>query len=363
MGCPCNALIPPAILLDNPGVTREEFVELLNATHSTWITRFEVGDDRIPWDYSKHPALSECEEDNFHCGLHGLAGLLNLKETKRFKETRKGRRDKFGIPVHLPFLSVNGRKEGYEWRDPYYEVTYTTKHEVDSKTFDLEDISFGKLQKGDFLWDSMGFDILGFIDKVVSEIFLGVSNKYSEGVVDDPFNVGATKDYEVYMYRLKLIEFTVWEKKERYDRLRDLIMDFPQFDPDFKFDFSTSKGNFRMGMENDADFKWFQEDGKYYFDPETLDHIPPGGAWKNGGYSGLIATAEAIKQNAWKLLSYLGFKHLDSFLEDFPESRKRYEQAVWDAQTSWCAKQTGMTYTELLRLTNMPRTPYPGELD
>ena len=31
-----SQLIPPAILLDNPGITREEFVELLNQTHSTW---------------------------------------------------------------------------------------------------------------------------------------------------------------------------------------------------------------------------------------------------------------------------------------------------------------------------------------
>ena len=50
MGYPCTDLISAAVLLSNPGITREEFVELLNQTHSTVITSVP---EKAPWEFQK----------------------------------------------------------------------------------------------------------------------------------------------------------------------------------------------------------------------------------------------------------------------------------------------------------------------
>ena len=60
MGYPYNELIAPAILLTNPGITREEFIKLLDETHSSCIHEYRPGD---PWDYYVY------EDEIYHRGL------------------------------------------------------------------------------------------------------------------------------------------------------------------------------------------------------------------------------------------------------------------------------------------------------
>jgi hypothetical protein len=67
------------------------------------------------------------------------------------------------------------------------------------------------------------------------------------------------------------------------------------------------------------------------------------------GYTDLILTAEAIRHNAWKLLSYKGRMYLQDFLQDFPDSRAEYNHAVWDSHTSLSAKLQGMSISDFLR--------------
>lgn len=60
MGYAFDELIPVAVLLDHPGVTKEEFVELLEQTTSDgWSTLM------------------------YHTGLEGLAAILQLKTNPR----------------------------------------------------------------------------------------------------------------------------------------------------------------------------------------------------------------------------------------------------------------------------------------
>jgi len=121
------------------------------------------------------------------------------------------------------------------------------------------------------------------------------------------------------------------------------------------YDFSQPEGHFSVGW-GWKNFLWRLEDGKYYLDEETFNRIPAGFFQRDRkgelsyGYTDLILTAEAIKHEAWKLLSYRGLDHLGYFMKDFPDSKQRYEQAVWDSHTSLAAKNRGMTVTELLRL-------------
>lgn len=73
MGTANNALIPAAILLDNPGITKEKFVELLENTHSSWISSPKINDS-IEYFEERY------DSDEFKGGLEGLAEILGLEK-------------------------------------------------------------------------------------------------------------------------------------------------------------------------------------------------------------------------------------------------------------------------------------------
>jgi len=132
------------------------------------------------------------------------------------------------------------------------------------------------------------------------------------------------------------------------------------------YDWNQIEGEFESRYDHTPNFFWKQVEGKFYFDLKTFDMIPAsfGSEWIiqqesfdrrcEFGYTDLILTAEAIKQKAWKLLSYRGMKHNDQFLRDFSDSRRRYFKAVWDSHTSLASKLKGTTYSEFLRFRLLP---------
>jgi len=278
MGYTCNKLIPAAILLYNPGITKEEFVELLNETHSSGISRVP---ETASWKYHKDPGrYKDYEEKDFHDGLHGLAKILRLPWTEQYQTSRTLEESEFGIPIGSPNLLVRAKKRDYEWTTPEYEVDcakIVTKSETpQEKTF------------------------IGLITK-------------------------------------------------RFETLKELLTSFPQFNPDFMYDFSASEGKLYVTYDSKDKYYWKQENKKYYLDKKTFDQIPAGGQWRKGPYSSLVLTAEAVKQKAWKLLTYRGDIHTDQFFADFPKSRSIFERAVWDAQTSVSARLQNLSHTEFLR--------------
>lgn len=72
MGYPYHKLIAPAILFKNPGITREEFVEILDQTHSPLFREYA---EEEPWDYYDE----KFEDERYHSGLEGLAQFLGLE--------------------------------------------------------------------------------------------------------------------------------------------------------------------------------------------------------------------------------------------------------------------------------------------
>ena len=103
-------------------------------------------------------------------------------------------------------------------------------------------------------------------------------------------------------------------------------------------------------------FAWVKVNDRYSLAPETFDRISAGSntTAMSFGYTDLVLTAEAIRNRAWKILSYKGLKHSPRFMRYFPEARKRYSRAVWDSHTSLSAKQQNMTISDLLRFRILP---------
>ncbi|MFH1650001.1 MAG: hypothetical protein ABIA93_05610 [Candidatus Woesearchaeota archaeon] len=82
MGRPNNRLVPAAILLDNPGINRDEFVHLLNQVRSTAICEYNL---EHPWDSCGILEGHDFEDSEYHRGPHGLATILDLPERSREK--------------------------------------------------------------------------------------------------------------------------------------------------------------------------------------------------------------------------------------------------------------------------------------
>jgi len=70
MGAPFDGLIPATILLDNPGVTKEEFMELLQG--------LKVKGD---WNFL------------YFSGLEGLARILNLRTNPDYYDASSLKKD------------------------------------------------------------------------------------------------------------------------------------------------------------------------------------------------------------------------------------------------------------------------------
>ncbi|MBS3078684.1 hypothetical protein J4218_01045 [Candidatus Pacearchaeota archaeon] len=343
MGYPCTDLISAAVLLSNPGITREEFVELLNQTHSTVITSVP---EKAPWEFQKSKKrYLKHEDDYLHKGLHGLASyVLSLETTDDFEIKNKLTKDKFGIPIRSPWLSVIGRKYKGEWISPSYEVSYVTETVASEEVKEIEHIDRGSIVVGEILTDIYGLSLIGFVEEVLSEEVV------DEHLPEDDFG-----EYScLTKSKIKIRKFMQIGKRQSFGSLERLLKFFPQFNPEFMYNFSLQEGRLKAPLGAQGLYKWIQKDGKYYLHPETINKIPAGGCYTLGGYSNLVATAEAIKQKAWKILSYKGDIHIPQFLHDFPDSRKIYENAVKDAQLSISAKLQGMTNTELLRYRMLP---------
>ena len=136
MGYAYTELIAPAILYLNPGVKREEFVNLLKEVHSSWISEYPR---EKPWDYYD----SDWDKKTFHDGLRGLACILNLPETGKFKKFKKYKRDENDLMVDSPFLIKS------DYQNQEFKVIIHEKNILEKEKNIYNEISFGKVKEGD----------------------------------------------------------------------------------------------------------------------------------------------------------------------------------------------------------------------
>ncbi len=367
MGFPYHTLVPAAILLDNPGITREEFVQLLHQTEvytgsiesyyagrEKWDGYFKQlsaeekrklikGQNRIRWDL-RGVERYYGEFEDFHAGIYGLSRLLNLEFSPQVIEWAQGKlkKDQFGLEYGVPRLSVI-RVRDKEWREPQYKVTAPLASELVDESKSIEGVFTVKAtpKKGEVFESASIWD--GPDAWETSPIHLYLVERCSR-----LRRRGGTD------YKMKIRGIVHRERTEEFTTLQDLIETYPQYDPDFAIDFSQTSGQLKADLTWGRDnWRWKQVDGKYYLDTGYVFNKIPASFMCPGspslGYHDLILTAEAIRNRAWKLLSYSGVNHLRNFLNRFPSSRERHEKAILDSYTSLFAKSRGMTHTELLR--------------
>ncbi len=330
MGFPYHELVPPAILFSNPGITREEFVELLDKTHATTLHEFKYKDS---WKKK-----SKLIATGHHEGLGGLAGLLGLPRTSDFLKFQSPTYDLNNLPIQSPFLLPLNEDDGFFPTFRYCLAIHEKNNLLDTKK--VKELAWDKLKEGD-IWEEvmMGYE-RGLVTKIYSEENFGNENKNEEEYCES----GPRYKYEMEIKPINpIFKNIVFQSDE------EVYHHYPLFDPKFKFDWNKERGSFSIMLDNGS-FLWNKKNNRYYLDPESFNRMSDGFIGTGQfGYHDLVLTSQAIKQKAWKLLSYRGLKHMPQFLRDFPESKKVYEKAIWDSQTSHYAKSQNMTISEFLR--------------
>ncbi|MDD2823495.1 MAG: hypothetical protein PHQ59_05460 [Candidatus Daviesbacteria bacterium] len=342
MGYCYHELVPPAILLDNPGLTKEEFIEQLDQTHVSQFQEFKIKD---PWDSHDE------EETIYHQGLSGLVDILGLEEGGRFLQTQTPTIDANGLKIRPPFLSHD------LVRDPetrklalVKEVVIHLGNKVGKPT-KLQISSAKELHEGNILTAGNELFLPKYADQ--AKILSITREKWVTETYEDGW--GDPEEFKVCNYVLKVLPIHIEEETKRYRTDEEMYQDYPQFHPAFRYDFDQPKGKFSISLSKGR-FRWYQQEGRFYLDPETFDRLLANttSVLDRFGYVDLILTAEAIKNQAWKMLSRRGLIHMRKFLKDFPEANQRYEKAIFNSFLSLAAKRRQQTNIDLLRMRLQP---------
>src|SRR3989338_4495161 len=237
MGSPNDRMVPAAILYSNPGITREEFVDLLNKVR---VFNWWMSADK-PWNYLEN---EQFEDWRYHQGLHGLAEILNLGQ----REATPPVYDSHHLPLDPPHLSVCARKKGQGWGKPSYEVFLHVKNKIKKKI--VCELSASILQ----------VDEIRYFEECGQARVLDIQSRTSNG----PWS---------YEYSLLLQPFEKSIRQLRFSSLEQLIRQFPEYNPDYRYDFSQKEGVLFSGGIGKDNFRWIQGSGRYFLDPQTFDNI------------------------------------------------------------------------------------------
>jgi len=290
MGYPYHTLVTPAILLDNPGITREEYVQLLDKVHTFSNYNFKR---KARWT----PA-SRYFDSCFHEGLEGLGKLLLLESSKKYIEFNQIKIDEYGLELFPPEYRVFEEGEGAR-KQKLYNVLVREKHILEQDK-EVTEHSFHELKVGK-VWEDV-FEFSGN-KGIVKKIITG------EKVMDETGHYG--QPGEKYKYHMIISPFHTKFRIEEFTSFEKMCESWPQFHPDFVFNWEQNKGRFSLDMFCDKGFAWEQKDKKFYLSEQTFNQITAGSNTNAEcfGYTDLILTAEAVKNKAWKILSREGLEH------------------------------------------------------
>jgi hypothetical protein len=331
MGYTFNDLVAPAVLFDNPGITREEFVMLLDETHSSFIHEYKEND---AWDYY----TKFTEDKRFHEGLKGLASILGLGYSQEFIRFKEPRKDENGFSIRGPNMYPAPDGASHKFDVYIHEKTIFEEPKL------VEASSWDKLKIGSVWEETMMGSERGIVLEVLDE-------SEFEQVKDDFCDSAGPQFY----YRMRIRPFYAELRVEHFNSEQELYDNWPEFHPDFVYDWSKTKGSFGQNCFGRENFLWDQEQGKYSLDRDTLNRIPASFRCSGRlGFADLVLTSEAIKHKAWKVLSYKGLQHFPQFLKNFPDVVDVYSRAVWDSHTSLSARLQGLTISDFLRFRVLP---------
>jgi len=346
MGITAFELIPVTILFDNPGITREEFSEILNTFDGPWRGMFFCGDMNIAEiKASRHQKPSF--DSSYLQGIYGLARILNLPYRKEHISFLKGHKKivndvelfepRFEIKTHSKELGIVNE----------YDILFNTDIELEPESkieIRLHKlVSEGETIQDDYACDNLVKKIVSYTNKPMSEEEFLLNSEH------DPWD-------GPHQYVLSTCKVGYCTKKYVTASLDELLRDHPEFSPDAMYNFDMDRGVFDLGLKYKKNFFWKKVGDKYYIDEKTFDNIPAGYS-KNipsFGYTDIILTSEAVRTGSWDVFTFRGggnipYKEINNMLSTHPESYEQYAKAVWDSHTSLFAKSKRFTHTELLR--------------
>lgn len=349
MGFVFDELIHAAVLFNNPGITKEEFVKILSVVKISTSTYSKYA----RWSaHSRHATEHKFGRDLM--SYYSLAKYLSLPVTEQFKKFQQTQRDNNNLWVYAPHLDY--------WYYAKPELTLKVHHENELKTPKIiTDFSYDELRACDYhrqqpeqvhIWHSAFTDQpIGIVTKIIKKTEFPYPSLEQYELIESEKDFFAC-DPPDFLYSCRVIPFRLKDEIKEFNRLEDVVNIFPQFHPHYRYNWDTKAGKFYgWGIQL---FSWKQEKGRYYIDEKTFNSIPASFRCPHSefsfGYTDLILTAEAIKKKAWKLFSYGGTMHTDNFLSKNPDSQERFEKAIHDSHTSLFAKQRDMTITEFLRM-------------
>lgn len=341
MGFPYHELIAPAILLDHPGLTKDQLANhYQNTPHYDGLSEYKSTD---PWDVVLPREYLKSDE---------LAETLYLEYSQAYEDFQIPTKDSNGLLLMAPNL-ITHLSESYSNNISDFKLKYNVIKHIKNNlgSSEIVEVKLCKdIEEGEItdLETENSYDPPEyFIEEVIEKTIIENENYDQE-------DQGEEEIEPTYKYKLKVREYTSDDETEVFNSEEELFEKWPQFKPENMYNWSQSKGDFKalFGGEN---FLWKNTNGRFYLDEETFNRIPAGFSnRRNYGYTDLILTREAIRHQAWKLLSRRGLDHLSDFLRDFPDSKAEYEKAIWDSHTSLWAKGKEMNHFELIRSRLLP---------
>jgi hypothetical protein len=313
--------IPAATLYLNPGITREEYIELLNQIKIACYCTYTVIDFDVPLEF-KH------ESQVFHGGIFELSKILNLnhKIYPLFLTDVEKWYEKDPLRTRIGDLIVQPTTEKNKWISPTYFVTKNYEEVIIEEKKNLQHNFYdepivGKDYKG------LGVSEYTKITKINS-LKKEIENGYDKFIVN----------YDCKLFKYKTI-FDIFTSEKK------LGEKYPQYNIERKVNWNISEGTFGgipMYVRRDdvKNIKWEKINNKYYLQNNL----------EESDYTSIIITSEAIRKKMWGLFQFHGYCLTQKFLIENEESYNKYNQAIIDYEISEYAKEKKLTNTDLLRL-------------
>lgn len=375
MGGPCDQLIPVAILYENPqGLTLGEFQRELTKIVPKKRNLFMI-------------------DSSVKSGKYGLTRILNLNETRKYRELKRSFFDsdfKYNKEIFFNFYgSLAVRQTSHKLIDEGIKFNITVDNPFKNEGRKL----------GDYL-DNTWLDIPEkYQNKGLEFQITEILNTKLDDCKNPELNLeGFWIEQEVIA---RAVDFKI--KKEKFNSIASLKKKYPYYSPEEIYDFSSEEGQLYPSCKDEKHasfgrvqdvFKWTKKGGKYFLDINyMLDRLSPNSVYvhdarthdtgcaqseatnwrhetKHKGYSltDLVLTCEAVRKGDQKILNHDGFRYgFFDFIYKNRETLAKYEKAILDNETSQIAIKNQQNHFDFLRehmfmMTNLNLVSYENKV-
>jgi hypothetical protein len=321
MGASHNAFVPAAILLENPGITLNEFDERIRQ-----IGPFRNYDsDMIGW--------RGVYDSSFDMANRFVTGPICIGMPIYTKSLEPHSKD----PWEIRPLEIVSRLAEDKWLSPEYRVNkflgcrFEEEHECKLHVF-------RKYMRGNKLVKMDSEPAYYYLNG--ERIQVPKNDTHSQKVfkILEVLDTGTEKvegDERIYQ-RFKLGKIVPEYQQERFQSLEELTGAHPRFSLDKLFDFSQNSGDLAIGSPFFTSVRWTRKNGGYYLDTDYILKMKQLGRYDTLHadfiYTSIVLTAEAIKHKEWEMLEYCSGDErpgvMAQFLMAHPDSKARHDDEL-----------------------------------